>query len=153
MVKHSFEGYYPLTDCKGTNKDSKKLNLRRSFNVLRRRFNVLRRSFIILRRRFNFCSVLSYRKNRPNLHFERFFPYFCPYLSFSRLVTSQKVRLFFLYLFPCSYCRHHHHYDPIAHHGITMANHSNNTNKPKTVFRTQEFMGQIMRIMVISFPI
>ena len=39
--------------------DPKKLNLRRSFNVLRRSFNVLRRRFIILRRRFNFASVLS----------------------------------------------------------------------------------------------
>ena len=41
------------------NEDSKKLNLRRSFNVLRRRFNVLRRRFIIPRRRFNFRPVHS----------------------------------------------------------------------------------------------
>ena len=54
----------------------KKLNLRRSFNVLRRRFNVLRRRFIILRRRFNFRSVLLDRENGSDSQFERFFLYF-----------------------------------------------------------------------------
>ena len=56
----------------------KKLNLRRWINVHRRWFNVHRRWFNVHRRWFIFCSVLLHRKNRPNLQFERFFPFFCP---------------------------------------------------------------------------